>query len=245
MFLIADLVQRTVVSALVRWRPSSRERILARWIRFLAGTILTVVQRIGGAKIARLPRISGGPGVLILMNHQSLLDIPLIIKCLDSGYAKIVTRRRYLKGIPVISHMLRLYEFPIVDSQSPPRRQLADLIRASQRATQPLVLFPEGTRSKNGEIGPFMKAGLSGILAVRPWLVYLAVADGLWRCGRIQEIGKNLDRVRGRVETQGPFEFRKGHDDPATFIDSMRARMCLMLQEIREDPAARSNEKIG
>ena len=215
LFLITDLVQRTAVVALLRWRPSSRERILARWSQFLAWMSLTVVRRIGGAKFAPLPRVSGGPGVLILMNHQSLLDIPLIYKCLNSGYPKIVTRRRYTKGIPLISHMLRLYEYPIVDSQSPPRRQIVDLRRAALHATQPLVVYPEGTRSKNGEIGPFMKAGLGGILTVRPWLVYLAVVDGLWRCGRFQEMGKNLGSARGRVEALGPFEFRKDRDNPA------------------------------
>jgi len=199
---------------------------------------LTVVQRIGGAKIAPLPRVSGGPGVLILMNHQSLLDIPLIFRCLNSGYPKIVTRRRYLKGIPVISHMLRLYEYPIVDSQSPPRRQILDLCRAASQATLPMVIFPEGTRSKDGEIGPFMKAGLGGILAVRPWLVYLAVVDGFWRCGRIQEFGENLPKVRGRVEAMGPFEFRKDRDDPAQFMDMMRERMCLKLREMRENGTA-------
>ena len=242
LFLITDLVQRTAVAALVRWRPSSRERTLARWGQFLAWMSLTVVQRIGGAKFAPLPRISGGPGVLILMNHQSLLDIPLVYRCLNSGYPKIVTRRRYLKGIPLISHMLRLYEYPIVDSQSPPRRQIVDLRRAALHATQPLVVFPEGTRSKNGEIGPFMKAGLGGILTVRPWLVYLAVVDGLWRCGRFQEMGKNLGNARGRVEALGPFEFRKDRDDPALFIESMRDRMCLKLREMRESPAPRPNE---
>ncbi|HET9886255.1 MAG TPA: 1-acyl-sn-glycerol-3-phosphate acyltransferase [bacterium] len=200
----------------------------------MAWMSLTVVQRIGGAKIAPLPQVSGGPGVLILMNHQSLLDIPLIVRCLNSGYPKIVTRRRYRKGIPLVSHMLRLYEYPIVDSQSPPRRQIVDLRRAALHATQPMVIFPEGTRSKDGEIGPFMKAGLSGILAVRPWLVYLAVADGFWRCGRIQEFGKNLSAVRGAVETMGPFEFRKERDDPALFMDAMRERMCLKLREMRD-----------
>jgi 1-acyl-sn-glycerol-3-phosphate acyltransferase len=201
-----------------------------------------VVQRIGGAKIAPLPRVSGGPGVLILMNHQSLLDIPLIFRCLNSGYPKIVTRRRYRKGIPLISHLLRLYEYPIVDSQSPPRRQIVDLSRAALHATQPLVIFPEGTRSKNGEIGPFMKAGLGGILAVRPWFVYLAVVDGLWKCGRFEEFGKNLAGTRGRVEALGPFEFRKDRDDPAVFMELMRERMSLKLREMREDRAPFANE---
>jgi 1-acyl-sn-glycerol-3-phosphate acyltransferase len=141
--------------------------------------------------------------------------------------------------------MLRLYEYPIVDPQSPPRRQLAALSHAARNATQPLVIFPEGTRSKDGEIGPFMKAGLGGILTVRPWFVYLAVVDGFWRCGRFYDAAKNLDRARGKITTMGPFEFSKSHDDPNAFIDSMRKRMCLKLREMREQDGSARGAAVG
>lgn len=232
LFVIADLLQRTVIAALLRFRPESREQVLSRWARFMAGLTLTVIQRIGGARIASLPSIPAGPGVLILMNHQSLLDVPLVIRCLETGYPKIVTRRRYGSGIPLVSHMLRLYEHPLVDPQSPSRRQLAALARAARDATVPFVVFPEGTRSRDGRIGPFMKAGLSGILAVRTWLVYLVVADGFWTGGRFTEMGGNLSRVRGRVEALGPFRFEE-KGNAAGFLDQMQERMSRKLNEMR------------
>jgi 1-acyl-sn-glycerol-3-phosphate acyltransferase len=242
LFLFADLLERTVVVALIRLRPASREQILSRWARALAALTLTVTQRIGGAHIRNLPSIPAGSGILILMNHQSLLDIPLVIRCLESGYPKIVTRRRYFTGIPLVSHMLRLYDHPAVDPRAPSRRQITELIRAARNATQPMVVFPEGTRSRNGEIGPFMKAGLSGILAVRSWAVYLAVGDGFWRSGRIQELGRELPRVRGQVAVDGPHEFRAGDPgvDADSFLDRMRERMCVKLREIREGAAGAS-----
>jgi 1-acyl-sn-glycerol-3-phosphate acyltransferase len=240
LFFFADLVERTVVVAMVRLRPKSRERVLSRWARSLAALTLNVTQKIGGARIENLPSIPAAPGILILMNHQSLLDIPLVIRCLDSGYPKIVTRRRYFSGIPLVSHMLRLYDHPAVDPQAPSRREFAAMSRAARDATQPMVVFPEGTRTRDGEIGPFMKAGLSRILAVRSWRVYLAVADGFWRAGRIQDVGRQMPRVRGRVFVDGPYSLESASKeaDADEFLDRMRERMCLKLREIREISAA-------
>lgn len=233
LFFIADAVERTIIVGLLKLRPRSREKILSGWARFMAGLTLQSIQRLGGAQIRKLPQIASGPGVLVLMNHQSLLDIPLVIQCLESGYPKIVTRRRYAKGIPLVSHMLRLYEHPLVDPGDKSRRSVATLVRSAREAHQPLVIFPEGTRTKTGEIGPFMKAGLSGILSVRPWLVYLAVGDGFWRGRRLQEIARNLPRIRGAVETLGPFSWTPGGQSPESFLDEMRDHMCLKINEMR------------
>jgi 1-acyl-sn-glycerol-3-phosphate acyltransferase len=236
-----------VVVVLLRLRPGSRERILSRWARGLAALTLGVTRWIGGARIANLPTIPADAGVLILMNHQSLLDIPLVIRCLDSGYPKIVTRSRYFAGIPLVSHMLRLYDHPAVDPQAPSRRQIAGLIRSARESPQPMVVFPEGTRSRTGEIGPFMKAGLTGILTVRPWRVYLAVGDGFWRAGRIQEFAREIPHVVGRVEVEGPHEFpgSSTRDEAGEFLDRMRDRMCLKLREIREGAGGRAAAGLG
>ena len=54
----------------------------------------------------------------------------------------------------------------------------ADQVARGELST---LIFPEGHRTRDGEIGPFMRAGLRAILlrAQRP--VYLIVVDGLWR----------------------------------------------------------------
>jgi 1-acyl-sn-glycerol-3-phosphate acyltransferase len=230
--LVADLVQRTVVVALMRLRPSARERFLASWMRFLARLVLAITTRIGGARIDKLPRIPSGSGVLVLMNHQSLLDIPLVIRCLDSGYPMIVTRRRYLRGIPVVSHMLRLYDFPIVGPGNEPTTQVAALGKKAGEITHPLVIFPEGHRTRDGEIRPFKKAGLKRILAVRSWTVYVLVVDGLWRCGRLADFGSKCGAIRAQVQCLGPYASAPA-DDAEPFIALMRRHMCDKLNEIR------------
>ena len=55
----------------------------------------------------------------------------------------------------------------------------------ARTSAAPLVLFPEGTRSTDGEIGRFRTAGLERILGARDWVVYVLVSDGYWRHGKL------------------------------------------------------------
>jgi len=232
-FLLADFIQRTLIVVLVRLRPTARERILSAWIRYMARDILSIATRVGGAKISRLPKIPTEPGTLILMNHQSLLDIPVVTLCLESSYAVIVTRRRYTaQYIPVISQMVRLFGFPTVEPRNPPKKETAALGRKAANVSHPLVLFPEGNRTRDGKIGPFKKLGLRSILASRSWRVYLVVLDGFWQTRSLGDFAKNCETIRAEVRLLGPFGSPPG-DETDSFIDAMRERMCDELQDIR------------
>lgn len=238
LFLAADLAERVIVAALIKLLPARRERILTAWVRELSSLTLGILRGIGGAAIGPLPRIPCRSGVLVVMNHQSLIDIPLVIKCLESGYPWIVTRRRYTKGIPLVSHMLRFFGHPVVEPGGGGSQQIDSLRRAARTATRPLVIFPEGTRTRDGEIGSFKSGGLKAILASGRWLVYLVVSDGFWRCARLSDLARNIPTVQGRIECMGPFPSPPAGEDDRQFIDHLRRRMCMKLQEMRGQPTA-------
>ena len=238
LFLAADVIERLIIVALVRLLPQRKERVLTPWARSVSALTLGILSRIGGATIGTLPRIPCRPGVLVMMNHQSLIDIPLVIKCLESGYPWIVTRRRYAQGIPLVSHMLRFFGHPIVEPGGGGAQQIDSLRRAAHSATRPIVIFPEGTRTRDGEIGSFKSGGLKAILASGPWLVYLVVTDGFWRYAMLPDLARNAPTVRGRIECLGPFPSPPAGEDDKLFIDELRSRMCLKLQEMRGQSAA-------
>lgn len=234
LFLVADLIQRIIVAGMVRMHPGSRDAILERWMRALARFTLRVpVQFVGGARIAELPAIEGRAGSLILMNHQSLLDIPLAVLTIRDRHPLIVTRRRYARGIPLVSHMLRLYGMPLVEPGSRTREQIEELARVARAADHPLLIFPEGHRTRDGEIRPFKRAGLEAILAQRDWQTHVLVADGFWRCGRLADYVTHITGVRGRIHHLGPFDFVATRDDPAEFAERMHAEMRAGLAALR------------
>jgi 1-acyl-sn-glycerol-3-phosphate acyltransferase len=236
LFLVTDLIQRIIVAGMVRLRPGSRDQILCGWMRLLARLSLrTAVQAIGGARIETIPVLEGRPGTLILMNHQSLLDIPLAALAVRDRAPLIVTRRRYARGIPLVSHMLRLYDMPLVDPGSRTRDQFDRLVEVARTAERPLLLFPEGHRTRDGEIRPFKKGGLEAILAQRSWQTYLFVADGFWRCGRLADYVARIGSVRGKMRCLGPFTFDAATESAADFSERMRTEMVEGLAALRAE----------
>jgi 1-acyl-sn-glycerol-3-phosphate acyltransferase len=234
--LLLDPVQRLVIGPWARLAPSRRIRVLTRWQRWLAHFVLRSLSTIGGAEIPALPAVPARGDTLVLMNHQSLLDIPLVIASVEGAYTRIVTRKRYLRWIPLISHMVRLYQYPVVDpsANAGTLRQMLASIRDAARTTEvPLAIFPEGTRTRNGEIGRFKTTGLALILEQKPWTVYLLVADGFWERAKMKDFLGGMAAIRGRIELLGPFEWSDAGADPAPFIREMREHMVRRLADMR------------
>jgi 1-acyl-sn-glycerol-3-phosphate acyltransferase len=236
-FVSSDIVQRTLVVLAVKLRPGSRDRILTRWVRSVNGVILGVIRLVAGARIEIAARIPFAPGTLVLMNHQSLLDIPLVIECTEAGYPIIVARARYAKGYPLISHTIRLYGHPTVRPGEHASAQLEALQRAALTTTRPLVLYPEGSRSRDGGIRPFKRAGLGAILAARSWSVHVLVGDGLYGVADLRGFVTGIGGVRVRVQRAGPFAFDHRRDDAEVFISSMEKTMRDKLAEMRSSAA--------
>lgn len=236
-FPILDLYQRTLLALRLRLRPRRRVAILGPWIQFMASYVMGMVRRVGGASLPEPERIVPcRPGVLIVMNHQSLLDIPLVVKTVDGGYPRIVTRARYHRFIPLISHMVRLYQYPVVDP-SANRRQLlaslAELEREAKESRVPIAIFPEGTRTRDGEIGRFKKRGLDRILSARDWTVHVFVADGFWETAKLEDFMKGMAGLDGRMAYLGTVEWNDPEADAEPFIEDLRQMMVRGLRELR------------
>lgn len=226
-----------VIAPWVKLRPSRRVAVLGGWIKIMAWLTTRPVAWIAGCSIPTPARIvPSKPGVLVVMNHQSLLDIPLVVQTVDGGYPRIVTRERYSRWIPLISHMVRLYQYPVVNPGAKPediRRTLDEIAAAARDSEVPLAVFPEGSRTRNGEIGRFKRGALSSMLAARPWTVYVFVADGFWRAAKYWDFLHHVHGVRGKVEHAGVFEWTDPAADPEPFIDTIRETMVRRLESMR------------
>lgn len=231
-----DLFQRTVISAWVFLRPSSRIPVLGWWINRMRAFVVWCLERIGGASVPMPERvIPCGPGTLIVMNHQSVLDIPLVVGSVRDGYPRIVTRERYRRFIPLISQMVRLYQYPTVDPRAKAeqlRKALATLADAAD-SDVPVAIFPEGTRTKNGEVGRFRGRGLKILLSKRAWTVHLLVVDGYWRSAKLKHFVRGMAHIEGSIEYLGSVEWTDPTAQPDEFIEGLRARIVDGLAELR------------
>ena len=245
LFLVSDLLQRIVVYPVTWILPTRRAAILGTWQRYLCRTLFVILKVIGGADIPRPGRVPGGPGVLILMNHQSLLDIPMVIASVDGTFLRIVTRQRYAKWIPIISHTIRTLEYPVVNpgaKAGTTRRYLERLGEVARTGDAPLVLFPEGTRTRNGKILRFQTSAFERILEARDWMVYVLVSDGYWRHAKLSHFVGGMHEIEGHLSVLGPFEWNDPEADPGDFIERMRNLMVEELARIRGAEADRVPE---
>ncbi|MCH7858024.1 MAG: 1-acyl-sn-glycerol-3-phosphate acyltransferase [Gemmatimonadetes bacterium] len=245
LFLVSDLLQRIVVYPVTWILPTRRAAILGTWQRYLCRTLFVILKVIGGADIPRPGRVPGGPGVLILMNHQSLVDIPMVIASVDGTFLRIVTRQRYAKWIPIISHTIRTLEYPVVNpgaKAGTTRRYLERLGEVARTGDAPLVLFPEGTRTRNGKILRFQTSALERILEARDWMVYVLVSDGYWRHAKLSHFVGGMHEIEGHLSVLGPFEWNDPEADPGDFIERMRDLMVEELARIRGAEADRVPE---
>lgn len=241
--LLFDPVQRLLIAPYLRLRPSRRIATMTAWIRWMAAFLRRCMNFIGGSRIPTPPTIAGNveDGVLLVMNHQSLFDIPLIVSAVTGVYPRIVTRRRYATRIPLISHLIRLYQYPIVDPAATREeiansvKQLAEIARTTD---VPLAIFPEGTRTKDGEIARFKTKGLKAILATRPWTVYAYVVDGFWERAKFKDFLGGVGDLDGKMEFVGRFEWSDPEGDALPFIQGIRDQMVDRLQAMRDKPSA-------
>ncbi len=114
-----------------------------------------------GLEVVGRDRLPSEGAYIIAANHQSHLDAPAILTALgsDSRRLHVVAARDYFFDTPwkggFFAELLNAIPF----DRSGDFDQGMDLCRTALRAGDPLLIFPEGTRSPDGLLQPF-KAGL-------------------------------------------------------------------------------------
>mgnify|MGYP005995062597 CR=1 FL=1 len=108
--------------------------------------------------------------ILFVSNHQSLFDIPPIIWYFRKHHAKFVSKKELGKGIPSVSYNLRHGGAALIDRKDG-KGAIMELMKFGDRLkknTWSAVIFPEGTRSRNGHPKSFSPNGLKMLVKKNP-----------------------------------------------------------------------------
>ena len=231
--------QRLLIWPAIVLFPHRRRDITRAWLSLQAQATLAIARVLAGVRVSVRGTISP-EACIVVMNHQSVLDIPLGISLVPGPYPLIPTRGRYSRGLPAISPLARLARFPFVSQgRTATRAELLAIRDAADqvaRGDQSLIIYPEGHRTLDGLIADFMKSGLKLILSRARRPVYCIVADGMWHARTFADAAFRFAGTSVRVTVLGPFQIPEPSQIDS-FIDELRSRMIEALAHIRNETA--------
>jgi len=161
---------------------------------------------------------------IYMANHQSAYDIFALLSCLPVQFRWIA--KKELFTIPVLGWAMRAANYISID-RSGKRKALESIERAANKIKGgvSVVIFPEGTRSRDGSIQPFKRGGFtlalkSGVpiipiaikgssdvmprdsLRVRPGEIHITIDRAIDTAPySLRERDALMERVRGTLET--------------------------------------------
>lgn len=165
---------------------------------------------------------------LVVANHQSLLDIIVVMSYFGSCRGvRLVSKRELGRFIPLVSSVLRIQGHALISRKGEAKQAMDELARfarlCARKGVSP-VIFPEGTRSRTGSVGVFHSAGVRRILEEGGTLPVVALAiDGGWKVRNIRSLLKNLKDGRYRVRLAGIYPAPAGKKEILEVLARARA----------------------
>ena len=182
---------------------------MARWL-YSPGIIL-----LAGAslKVEGEENISSNETYIFLSNHQSFMDIPILFRGIPNRLHFVA--KKGIKYVPFIGWYMLAMGMIFIDRRLKGNQSMKSLKKAGAliRRGRSVILFPEGTRSAEGEITPFKKGAF--ILALEAMVKVVPVAlvgtgqllprgSGIFHPSTLSlAIGKPIDSRKYKKDRQG------------------------------------------
>ncbi len=148
-----------------------------------------------------------GRPLIVVANHQNQIDISGISWLLRRHAPAFVAKQELGHGLPSVSYNLRHSGAALIDRADARQslREIARLGRMIAEEKRAAVIFPEGTRARDGKIKPFASAGVKTLLKYAPDALIVPVCiDGAWK-----------------MNADGMFPLHIGHDIHWTLLPAI------------------------
>ncbi len=190
--LILLVFQPIQVVTRVIFGPKAHDRTVG-WLNFcLTGALFILGTRI---KFKNFRSLDPNTPVLIVSNHQSMWDISPIIWRLRAKRTKYIAKASLARYIPSISYNLKYGGSLSIDRSDHEGsilkiKEFAAFIAKNNFA---IVIYPEGSRSRDGIPKQFKSGGIEAILSVIPTINVVPIA--IKNTSKIDNNGKFLKRL--------------------------------------------------
>jgi 1-acyl-sn-glycerol-3-phosphate acyltransferase len=173
---------------------------------------------------------------MILSNHQSLADIPILSYVFYQNTVGFVAKRELRRGFPSVSVALRKGKHALINRQrdfNAARRELIRLARYAREGVCPVV-FPEGTRSRTGKVGAFHSAAVRTILDETEMPIVSVAVDGGYRIAGIRGLITNLPGCIYRVKLLSLYPVTRQRNKVKDILDSSHREISAQVDQWRK-----------
>jgi 1-acyl-sn-glycerol-3-phosphate acyltransferase len=213
--------------------PFDREKTIIHWLLMYESLFLSYILPIWSIRIEGREKAIKGTTYIIISNHQSLLDI-LLLNCLRYRYKWI--SKIELTHVPVIGWYLKMADYIVIDRGNEDSK--IEMLEKSYNCLKKgisIMIFPEGTRSLNNEIGFYKRGAFQlAIQANAPVLPVLIDGTGgiLPKHGLIFGSGHEI-----RIKVLDPvYPGSFGTDNPESLALKLKSLMTSELHVLRNIP---------
>jgi len=211
-----------IISGLISPYSNATNSIVRFWARSLL--------QISGIriKVIGLDRIDPAQPYVFMSNHQSTFDIMTCLAVLP-GAARFLAKKELFR-IPVFAQGMKAVGMISID-RSNSKRARASLDQAVEeiKSGVSVIIFPEGTRTRDGKIQPFKKGGF--ILAIKGGIpIVPIVLTGAMQI--MQKKNLNLQKGSITIELLDPVDTHNfSYNQRNELIDSIRDRIVARYEE--------------
>lgn len=224
---LAVAVSLAYLAALFRWSGAKGFWAIAPGYIRLMAWLFGIRRSMEGWDDLPLEIREGRQAAIFVGNHTSLLDPPLIIATLPSH--PVFMAKRELAFVPFLGWVIWLADFIFINRNHP-----ADAIKSLRLAAQrihdgqSIAAFPEGTRSRTGELLPFKKGAFNLAWEARVPMIPVAILGG-----------RHILPADDWRVSPGPYHLHIGQPvDPKEFKDAEALRSALheQVQALLKNP---------
>jgi len=217
--LVFDVAQRA--ARLIGQRP--QEHVATALQMSIVGALRLCNIRV---LVERAPGFRPDGRYVIVSNHQSMLDIPILGTLFRRSFPKYISKRSLGRYIPSVSYNLRHGGHALIDRGDTGGsieviRRLGERVHRQEVSA---VIFPEGTRARQGQLGDFRRGGTLALLEAAPDAPVVTVTiDESWKLLRHNMLPLPWG-VRVRVAVAEPIA-RRPDEDREALIERVRGVM--------------------